>query len=164
MPEPRLKYGLAPVFRPDARVLILGSLPGEASLAANQYYAHPGNHFWRLMEKTIGHDLVALSYTERLDCLCDHHIALWDMVSVGTRRGSLDQTLRASSLQQIPQLARKLAGLRLIAFNGAKAGALGIALADISHIAKIQLPSSSAANTAQLDEKLRHWSRIADFL
>ena len=79
------KQGLAPVAREDARVLILGSLPGEMSLRDSRYYAHPRNQFWRLVGKVIQHDLTSLGYDARLGVLAKAGIALWDMVAVGRR-------------------------------------------------------------------------------
>ena len=144
--------------------MILGSLPGEASLAARQYYAHPGNHFWRLMEKVIGRELVALDYPQRVERIQDQKIALWDMVASGVRKGSLDQALRPHRLQKVAGLSKELSDLRLIAFNGKTAAVLGAKMAGIDHVAQLQLPSSSAANTMPLVEKLRYWERLTDFL
>src|SRR5918993_2036025 len=74
-----LKVGLPPIARPDARLFILGSLPGDASLAARRYYAHPTNQFWRLVGAAIGEDLQGLDYERRLDRLAARHIGLWDV-------------------------------------------------------------------------------------
>lgn len=89
-----VKHGLPPVARKDARLFILGSLPGDASLAASQYYAHPRNAFWRLVGSAIGEELQALDYPRRLERLKANRIGLWDVVSHAQRRGSLDQAIR----------------------------------------------------------------------
>ncbi|MFY7850813.1 MAG: DNA-deoxyinosine glycosylase, partial [Brevundimonas sp.] len=69
---------------------MLGSLPGEASLAAGRYYAHPRNAFWRLMGEVLGEDLQARDYEDRLATLIRHRVGLWDVVGEATRPGSLD--------------------------------------------------------------------------
>src|SRR4051812_9892532 len=86
-----VKGGLAPIARRDARLFILGSLPGDASLAAGQYYAHPQNQFWRLLGRVIGEDLRAMTYDERLECVAKHRVGLWDVIGSAHRAGSLDQ-------------------------------------------------------------------------
>jgi len=100
----KLKTGLPPVARPDARLFILGSLPGDASLAAAQYYAHPRNHFWRLLGSVIEEDLHALAYEQRLERLAEHRIGLWDVIGSAVRRGSLDQAIRLANHNRIEQL------------------------------------------------------------
>src|ERR1019366_7155984 len=115
------KIGLAPVANRDARLLILGSLPGEASLKLNRYYGHPRNQFWQLVGNVILRDLTSLDYDDRLDALAQAGIALWDMVSMGRRSGSLDSALRVDRLSDVAALISKLPQLRAIAFNGRKA-------------------------------------------
>jgi hypoxanthine-DNA glycosylase len=75
-------------------LLVLGSLPGEESLAQGRYYAHPRNHFWTLIGAVIGRDLVALGYEARLAALLEAGVGLWDVVASATRRGSLDGAIR----------------------------------------------------------------------
>lgn len=164
MSDPTLKCGLAPVARADAKVLILGSLPGEASLAAGQYYAHPTNQFWRLVGAALDEELHTLPYAHKVERLADRGVALWDMVAEGRRRGSLDQHLVTHRLQDIASLVASLPELRLVAFNGNKAGLLASKLTSIDHVTRLQLPSSSAANTASFADKLNYWRRISDFL
>jgi hypoxanthine-DNA glycosylase len=80
-----MKIGLVPVTRSDARILILGSLPGDASLSAKQYYAHPQNQFWTLVSGVIQQDLVAVDYATRIIALQSAGIALWDVIGVANR-------------------------------------------------------------------------------
>ena len=86
--------GLAPIVAPNARVLILGSFPSEASLAAGQYYAHPRNHFWPLLAAVLDEPLPTLAYPARLARLKARGVAVWDTIVTCERRGSLDTAIR----------------------------------------------------------------------
>ena len=101
------KRSMAPVGSADARLLILGSLPGEASLAAQRYYAHPTNQFWRLLGGAIGEGLAALDYQARLERLAARDIALWDVVAEARRRGSLDGAIRAATPNELADYVRE---------------------------------------------------------
>lgn len=111
------KRSFAPVAHLRCRVLVLGSLPGDESLRQAQYYAHPRNAFWPLMGELCGFE-AALPYRQRLACLLQAGVALWDVVGSGIRKGSLDQHIRAEQPNGIPTLLDKLPALRLIACNG----------------------------------------------
>lgn len=160
------KSAFAPVAAPDARVLVLGSLPGEASLAARRYYAHPRNRFWHLVGKAIGVDLPTLDYEARLAALKARGIALWDTVASARRSGSGDAAIRAAEPAPLAQLVAALPALRAVAFNGQKAAAVGRPqLAGHAAVTLLDLPSSSPAYAAMpLAEKERLWARLADFL
>ena len=156
-----LKTGLPPIARPDARLFILGSLPGDASLAAAQYYAHPQNQFWRLVGSVIGEDLHALSYAERLERLAEHRIGLWDVIGSAVRRGSLDQSIRLANHNRIEQLIHDFPNLEAIAFNGSTSAAAGRKLIGTGHrVTLVDLPSSSPANTRPFAEKAEAWARL----
>ena len=160
-----VKVGLPPIARSDARLFVLGSLPGDASLAARRYYAHPTNQFWRLVGGAIGEDLQSLDYGDRLERLSAHRVGLWDVISSARRPGSLDQAIREVEHNRIEHLLHDFAELRAIAFNGATATAVGRRLIGEppASLALIDLPSSSAANTSALADKLTHWAKIAQF-
>ena len=156
-----LKSGLPPIAPPDARLFILGSLPGDASLAAAQYYAHPQNQFWRLVSLVVGEDLHALSYAERLHRLAVHRIGLWDVIGSAVRRGSLDQSIRLPNHNRIEQLIHDFPNLEAIAFNGTTSAAAGRKLIGTGHrLTLIDLPSSSPANTRPFEEKVQAWARL----
>lgn len=161
-----VKAGLPPIARPDARLFVLGSLPGDASLAARRYYAHPTNQFWRLLGHAIGEDLQQLSYEDRLARLAERRVGLWDVIATASRRGSLDQAIRLVEHNQLQQLLSDFPDLRAIAFNGATAAAIGRKLiaSPPPGLTLIDLPSSSAANTAALAQKALAWARLAEFV
>ena len=159
-----LKASFPPVAAPDARVLILGSLPGERSLAEQRYYAHPQNQFWHLLSPIIGRDLPALDYRERLTALQAAGIALWDVVARARRTGSTDATIRDASANDVAALLDRLPRLRAVAFNGGKALTMGRPLMAGRELTVIALPSSSPLNTVGLAAKQPAWNVIAGYL
>jgi hypoxanthine-DNA glycosylase len=160
-----VKVGLPPVARPDARLFILGSLPGDASLAAQRYYAHPTNQFWRLLGLSMGEDLQSFEYAGRLQRLAERRIGLWDVIASATRPGSLDQAIGEAEHNQIAHLLHDFPELRAIAFNGTTAARIGRKLiGDPAHLTLIDLPSSSAANTKAFVEKAKAWAVLGQFL
>jgi hypoxanthine-DNA glycosylase len=162
--EDRVKTGLGPVAASDARLFVLGSLPGDASLAAQRYYAHPQNQFWRLLERVIGGDLHALPYAERLERLAKHKIGLWDVIATAERRGSLDQAIRSAGHNPLSDYLGGFADLRAVAFNGSTAAAIGRRLLSGCDLQLIDLPSSSPANTRPFAEKAEAWQVLGTFL
>jgi hypoxanthine-DNA glycosylase len=161
-----VKAGLPPIARPDARLFVLGSLPGDASLAARQYYAHPTNQFWRLLGSALGEELQALDYHARLELLAARHIGLWDVIASAKRAGSLDQAIREAAHNRIDHLLHDFPELRAIAFNGSTSAAAGRKLIGEPPpgITLIHLPSSSAANTRPLAEKAALWAVLRQFV
>lgn len=160
------KASFAPVVSPATRVLILGSLPGEASLAAARYYANPRNQFWRLIGAVIGADVAGQEYEARLACLLQHGIGLWDAIGTAIRTGSLDAAIRDVEANPLPALIETLPNLQAVAFNGMKSAAIGAPLlADIKRIALLPLPSSSPAHAAlSFEAKLAQWSALGKYL
>ena len=161
-----VKHSFPPVVDTGTRLLICGSLPGDRSLAARHYYAHPQNQFWRLLSPVAGCDLAALDYEARLAALLDVRIGLWDVVASATRTGSSDAAMRDIAGHDIAALAETLPKLRAIAFNGGTAlrhgrKQLGDAAACYEVIA---LPSSSPLHTVGLAAKLPAWAALRDYL
>jgi hypoxanthine-DNA glycosylase len=159
-----IKQGLPPVAPADARLFILGSLPGDASLAARRYYAHPQNHFWRLVGEAIGEDLASLEYGLRLDRLGERRIGLWDVIARAGRLGSLDQAIRGAGHNALADYFAGFAWLEAVAFNGATAAAVGRRLLAESGLILIDLPSSSPANTRPFTHKAQAWRVLARFV
>ena len=152
----------APVVDQRTETLILGSLPGAASLAAGRYYAHPRNQFWRLLGDVIGIDLQSLSYEDRLQSLLARRIGLWDVVAEAERVGSLDAAIRNHSANDLHSLVESLPLLRTIAFNGGTAARIGTAQlgAWAERFRLVPLPSSSPAHAVPFEAKLRQWRAL----
>ncbi len=166
-------HGFPPISGGSARVLILGSLPGQASLAATQYYAQPRNAFWRIMGELFGAH-PELPYAERLARLAARRVAVWDVLASGRRPGSLDSAIDVASAvpNDFAGLFDAEPGIERICFNGAKAAelyrrmvwpALGAPKRDIE---RIVLPSTSPANASfTFEAKLERWrTALAPFL
>jgi hypoxanthine-DNA glycosylase len=159
------KSSFPPVVANDTRVLVLGSLPGETSLAARRYYAHPRNGFWHLIGTVIGKDLVSLDYEVRLAALLQAGIGLWDTVASARRQGSLDAALREVEHNRLVGLVTSLPELRAVAFNGAASAKVGMPQLVDTGLALVPLPSSSPANAAMpLHEKEKLWGALGEFL
>ena len=165
LPSSGPKCSFPPVLGPGVRLLILGSLPGEKSLQAGRYYAHPRNQFWRLAGDVIERDLPALAYDDRLRALLDAGVGLWDVVASATRQGSLDGNIRDHRTNPLAEIAGSLPMLRAVGFNGGTAAKLGsLALAGARDLALLPLPSSSPAYTLPYDRKREAWLRLREFL
>ena len=159
-----VKHGLGPIAARDARLFILGSLPGDASLAAQRYYAHPTNQFWRLLGDAIDEPLAGLDYEQRLERLAKRGVGLWDVVASAERAGSLDGAIRQAGVNPIERLREDFPELRAIAFNGGTAARTGRKLmGSASGIELIDLPSSSAANTRPFADKAATWRKLGRF-
>lgn len=147
----------------DCRLLILGSLPGEASLRAGRYYAHPQNQFWRLLGSALDEPLAELAYESRLERLRARRVGLWDMVASARRSGSLDGELRDVTANPLAELVAMLPLLRAVAFNGLTAARLGRRALRGTALALVDLPSSSPAYTLDRIAKQSRWDEIARF-
>ena len=156
-----------PIASPDARILILGSMPGRASLAAGQYYAHPRNAFWPIMGRLLDFDASRADYPARIGALKAARIALWDVLDSCHRPGSLD-----SAIDDVSLVASDLAGFLVthaaighVFFNGAKAEScfrrhIRLAMPE-RRIAFARLPSTSPAHAGQpFAMKLEAWRAV----
>ena len=159
------KSSFQPVIAPDTRVLVLGSLPGERSLAAGRYYAHPQNRFWHLIGKVIDVALEPLEYEQRLAALLAANVGLWDTVASAHRAGSLDAAIREAEANPLADLVASLPELRAVGFNGKASARIGMPQLAASGLALIALPSSSPANASiPLADKEKLWGRLGEFL
>jgi len=153
-----------PVVDKQTRLLLLGSLPGEKSLAVQQYYANRQNRFWLLVSEVTGVDLLQLDYSTRLEALLKQGIGLWDVVAEAHRTGSLDSHIRDRNDNDLLGLLARLPHLRTIAFNGATAARIGLKVLGqkTSSYRIVQLPSSSPAYTLPYAEKLTLWRTLIE--
>lgn len=153
--------GFAPIVGPGARILILGSLPGLASVHAHEYYAHPRNAFWSIMS-ALCHIPAEATYTERCNRLLATGMAVWDVCQSAQRHGSLDSAIQHPSViaNDIQQLVIDYPSIQLIAFNGN--GAATLFKRHIQHkpvVSTVTLPSTSPANASiPFPQKLQRWS------
>ena len=155
-----LATGLAPVIDGRVHTLILGSFPSRASLARGQYYGHPRNHFWPLLQAVFGEPRVELPYERRLETLLDRGIGLWDVIGRCDRPGSLDSDIRRAERNAFDALLGALPRLARVFFNGATAGRAAPTFAAHGLAVRV-LPSSSPALTIGLPAKLAAWAAIA---
>jgi hypoxanthine-DNA glycosylase len=160
--------GFPPIARDDARVLILGSLPGAESLRRRQYYAQPRNHFWRIMDALYGAS-PALPYEERAAVLVAHGIALWDVCAAAFRVGSLDAAIEGDTIEvndfasfyaAHPRVAR-------VCCNGTTSAelyrrrVLPTLPSPWGALAPVRLPSTSPAHAAMsFEQKLERWREL----
>lgn len=154
-----------PVISAEPRILVLGSMPGKASLQAQQYYAHPRNLFWPFIQNILGVD-AAGGYTERCEALVREGVAVWDVLQSCERPSSLDADIIESSIvpNDFAALLSQNVGIQKILFNGAKAhkAFMKYVAPDIEHllidIQLIPLPSTSPANASiRREVKLAAW-------
>jgi hypoxanthine-DNA glycosylase len=149
--------GLAPVIGRGTRLVVLGSFPSEASLAAQQYYAHPRNQFWPLLSALWGVDLRALPYARRLVEVRERGIGIWDVYAACRREGSLDSAIEAPQLNDLASLRRRAPGLVAIAHNGGES-ARAMRVTRQLGLPVWRLPSTSPANASwSFERKLGAW-------
>lgn len=165
--RPARVHSFAPIEDGNARVLVLGSMPGQASLAAGQYYAHPQNAFWRIIAELLQCD-PASPYPARIAALKSARIALWDVLQSCRREGSLDAMIERDTqvANDFRTFFRKHGKIKHVFFNGAKAEACFkrhvAGEIDTGSIEYARLPSTSPANASMsFERKLRAWRMMA---
>jgi hypoxanthine-DNA glycosylase len=152
--------GLAPVLDSSTRILILGSFPGAASLAAQQYYAHPRNALWPILSALTGEPLADMPYAERLPRLLAHGIGLWDVLGACEREGSLDASIRQPAANDFARLHELCPVLKTVGFNGQTSGKFAPQFAAHGYRTLI-LPSTSPAHAAlPFETKLQLWRQL----
>jgi hypoxanthine-DNA glycosylase len=151
-----LLKGLPPILDAQARVLILGSFPSPASLAAGQYYAHRQNQFWRILAALLEQPLAEMDYAARQAAVKAAGIAIWDVYGVCERPGSLDSAIRNGVANDFAALKKSAVAIRRVCFNGQTAGRFAPQLAALGY-ETVVLPSTSPAYTLPFAEKLARW-------
>jgi len=158
--------GLPPVITPDTRLVVLGSFPSVASLASQQYYAHPRNHFWPILSTlwrlTGDDDLRLQPYERRLAAARAHGLGIWDVYAHCQRSGSLDSAIQQAQLNDLHRLKEWAPGLRAIAHNGGES-ARHRRITEALGLPVVKLPSTSPANASwSFERKLAAWGEVFD--
>lgn len=165
-----LVHSFVPIADPRATRLVLGSMPGKASLAAGRYYAHPRNHFWPVMHAVLGLSC-DLDYEERCRELRRRRVAVWDVLKTCTRTSSLDSDIIEASIvaNDFPAFFQQHPDIEVIYFNGAKAETVfrrhvwPVLAEPFTRIPCIRLPSTSPANASvAMHTKLALWEKLAE--
>jgi len=152
----------------NSRIVLLGSMPGVASLQAHQYYGNPRNYMWRLLYALLASGAEPDErYEDRLAFARRHGVALWDVYASCVRKGSLDSDIKDAVPNDIPGLLRRYPNIRVIACNGGKSHTELLkrfgGLPEIEERTVVRLPSSSPVPTPAFrgfDDRLRAWSDI----
>ncbi len=158
---PETSIGFPPITGPDARILILGSLPSRRSMEVSEYYAHPRNAFWRIMRELVGAEG---EYDERCRRLIEAGIAVWDVLHSSVRPGSLDADIRMDTAMpnDFAGFFARYPGVRRVGLNGRKAEEIFrrrvVPKLDAPLPELVSLPSTSPAHAAMsFDKKLEIW-------
>jgi hypoxanthine-DNA glycosylase len=152
--------GLPPVIARQTRLVVLGSFPGAASLAARQYYAHPRNQFWPLLSALWGMDLATLPYAQRLAQIRRRGLGLWDVYASCRRNGSLDSAIEDAELNDLASLRRRAPTLQAVCHNGGES-ARSMKITAALGLPVTQLPSTSPANASwSFERKLAAWQAV----
>ncbi|MGA0571848.1 DNA-deoxyinosine glycosylase [Variovorax sp. VNK109] len=157
---PQRLVGLPPLASPETRLLVLGSFPGGRSLAMQQYYAHPQNHFWKILSALWNTDFVAMPYEDRCNAILARGLGVWDVYAACEREGSLDTSIRNAEVNDFASLARRCPQLQAIGHNG------GESFRHARHTSQLgvpvyRLPSTSPANASwSFERKLTAWREV----
>lgn len=152
--------GLPPVLAPHTRLVVLGSFPSVASLGAQQYYAHPRNHFWPILCALWGVDLGAMPYEARLEVVRARGLGIWDVYAQCRREGSLDSAIEDAQFNDFDRLLREAPALEVLAHNGGES-ARAMRHTRTLGLAVYRLPSTSPANASwSFERKLEAWREV----
>jgi len=159
-----LQHPFNPIIDKDSKVLILGSFPSIQSFKNSFYYGHPQNQFWKILAKLFDEE-EPKSIEKKKEFLQRHNIALWDMVAGCERESSLDSSLKNIKVNDIAKLLQNYPNIEALFFTGKKALHLYQRNFDSLNIPIYYLPSPSPAyRTMSLEEKIKNWSILKDFL
>ena len=152
--------GLAPIIAPATRLVVLGSFPSEASLAAQQYYAHPRNHFWPILGALWGVELRRLPYAERVALVRERGLGIWDVYARCRREGSLDSAIEDAEPNDLAGLLRHAPRLAAVAHNGGES-ARAMRVTRALGVAVHRQPSTSPAHASwSFERKLAAWREV----
>ena len=148
-----------PVVNSQTEILILGTMPGIASLEKQEYYAHKRNHFWSIMYTLLDTLPIAETFEEKTQLLILNKIGLWDVLENCERKGSLDIHIKNQKENDFKTLFKEYNGITKIVFNGKESHKYFLKkFGQIKGITYYVMPSTSPANTMSFDDKLKIWS------
>lgn len=148
-----------PFVNSNTEILILGTMPGIASLEKQEYYAHPRNHFWKIMYTLFDGMPIAENFEAKINFLRGNRIGLWDVLQNCERKGSLDTHIKKQTENDFESLFQKFTGIRKIVFNGKESHRYFVKkFGQIKGITYYVMPSTSPANTMSFQKKLEIWS------
>lgn len=155
-------FSFLPISTADAKILILGTMPGTKSLEMNQYYGHNQNNFWKFMFTIFNEDF-SNDYETKKALLTKNKIAVWDVLQYCERIGSLDSAIKNEIANDFEAFLKQHSNIKTILFNGQKAAAF---FKKYVHLDKtyqlLTLPSTSPANASKsFQSKLDEWSIIS---
>jgi hypoxanthine-DNA glycosylase len=158
-------HSFEPIIDNESRVLILGTMPGEQSLQKKEYYANPRNQFWRIIYSIFEVE-PDVEYAQRISFLKSNRIALWDVLDVCVRQGSLDSNIKNEKPNDFSGILSKYPNLRCVIFNGSKSSELfkkHIGFGVLEPLVYKKLPSTSGAYAKSTDFKINEWKIIKDY-
>ncbi|NRT10615.1 DNA-deoxyinosine glycosylase [Flavobacterium sp. 14A] len=148
-----------PYIDHNTRILILGTMPGVQSLARQEYYAHPRNHFWKIMYTLFNSLPMDDAFSKKINLLQEHAIGLWDVLENCERKGSLDVHIKNQKENDFISLFEQYPQINTIIFNGKESHKYFFKkFGQIKGITYYVMPSTSPANTMSFDKKFALWS------
>ncbi|PJJ08043.1 G/U mismatch-specific uracil-DNA glycosylase [Flavobacterium sp. 1] len=143
----------------ETEILILGTMPGAMSLEKQEYYAHPRNHFWKIICTLFEALPIPVNFEDKIKILGENKIGIWDVLENCERKGSLDIHIKKHKENDFEFLVKKFPGITKIIFNGKQSHAFFIKrFGQIEGITYFVMPSTSPANTMSFENKLKIWS------
>ncbi len=156
-------HSFPPFVNSNTEILILGTMPGIASLEKQEYYAHPRNHFWKIMYTLLKNLPISEIFEEKIKLIQSNNIGLWDVLQNCERKGSLDIHIKNHIENDFEMLFEKFPGITKIVFNGKESHKYFLKnFGQIKGITYYVMPSTSPANTISFEKKLEIWSAILD--
>lgn len=149
----------APIVNTNTEILILGTMPGIASLEKQEYYAHPRNHFWKILYTLFGTTPIPENFGEKIKFLKSNKIGLWDVLENCERKGSLDIHIKNHKENDFETLLKEYPSINKIIFNGKESHRYFYKrFGQKEGITYYVMPSTSPANTMSFENKLKNWS------
>lgn len=157
-------FSFPPIIDENSKILILGSIPGVKSLEKQQYYGHPQNKFWKIIFELFNEKFTD-DYSEKINILQKHQIALWDVIDSCERKGSLDSEIKNEEANKIEELLNVHQNIKAIFCNGGKSyKSVQKILGKNFRIPIYQLPSTSPLHTVSFEKKLEDWKKIVEYV